>query len=292
MWKGIQSEAFLFRDSTYTYSLTMYVQKDFFSGPQHQKDVILRLLRTKRATDRFWATDIVAEQPPDCCDPPEAIKGEAERQKLRRKRLTEQREDVITQGELRQLSLTQQMELQELQFEADIRRATERSIAETHLLTEQAETRLRLDVNAEQESQRLHTQRQTYEYTHRKNLDDLPISTPKILTLENLDEEQQKEKLLLEFGSKEMAQENEGLKARFAIEGGERSDVEANEKKRFDRDVARMNVQKSLVEGQVNPAALTQQVGRGEGQRQIGYVSEDVSSICEDESFVRPSSDD
>ncbi|EHL00223.1 putative ankyrin repeat protein [Glarea lozoyensis 74030] len=270
LWQGINNEAFLFKDAKYTYSLSMYVKKDIFKGPQDQKEEILRLLRTKRATDRFWATDIESEQPPDCCNPPEEIKQEAERQKLRRKRLTEQREDIINHNELNRLKMIKDIELQDLQATANLRRLQEKSKSEIHYMTQIAETRLQLATTAEQESLRRLGYRQDRELDHLRSLSDVQVSTRKQLAQESLTEEQERTQLQLDFTTKKVASENDGLKARFAIEGSAREDMDEYERRRHDREMARINVQKALVEGQTSLAAVVQ--AGGVAQKQIGFV--------------------
>jgi ankyrin repeat protein len=84
-WQSLNMDSVLYSDTTYTYSLTKYVEKNIFRGPQHQKADILRLLRTRRAADRFWAHNTETEQPLDYCRAPSYIEKEV-RQKLRRRR--------------------------------------------------------------------------------------------------------------------------------------------------------------------------------------------------------------
>jgi hypothetical protein len=308
MWQRINDDAFLFIDTQYTYSLTKYVEKDIFKGPQDQKSGILKLLKNKRATDRFWANDIEAEQPQDYCGAPPHIKEEVERQKLRRKRKTEQHEDAMAVMEIKRLTTVREVELLEYQNESELRRMREKAQADIQLLTHRADAQLQLETHAENERQRLLSMRQRGEISHvkaigeaqlqldtraeierqrllsikqaeevghLKALGEAQVATRRLMRQEAVEEDRTRQLLQIEYTDMKASKENEGLRTRLAIEGSAMKNEEAADKRRHERDIARIKMQKSLVEKNEAFAARLQTSGMN--QRQIGYVTGEVS---------------
>ncbi|KAG9233341.1 putative ankyrin repeat protein [Amylocarpus encephaloides] len=271
MWRKINDDAFLYHAETFAYSLTKYVEKDIFRGPRDQKVEILRVLRNKRATDRFWVSDIESEQPSDYCNPPAAIAEEILRQKLRRKRVSEQREEVMAQLDLKRLSTLKEVELLEIRTQAEIQQAREKAENEQNLLTQREDTKLQLETHAESERQRMLGYHQARELNHVRNMGDVQLANRRKLTLEAVSEDQQRQQLQLGYMDSKVSKENDGLRARLAIEGSARHEDESFDKRRHERDIARMKMQKSLIESNAALAGSLQ--GAGMNQRQIGYIT-------------------
>ncbi|RDW87776.1 hypothetical protein BP5796_03470 [Coleophoma crateriformis] len=274
LWKFINEECFLFQDETYTYSLTKYVEKDLFSGPQAQKDEILRLLRTKRATDRFWATSLDATQPEDICGAPSHIEEEMLRQKARQKRLLEQREDAMAMVALKRDTIIEEGKVMIIQTNQEIKRTMEKSRAEVHLMEIKADTELRLSTRAENERQRLLRNTQQSEVSHLKSLGAVQASNARAIRHAEIEEDATRNLMELEYNEKRINRENDGLRSRLAIENSAREDQEKASMRQHERELVRMRLQRSVLDKSSTLAGQLQ--ASGMNQRQIGYVVGEV----------------
>lgn len=274
MWEYVNEDCFLYQDSTYTYSLTKYADKDIYQGPTDQKESIIRSLKNKRVIDRFWATDVDAEQPEDCCGAPEYIKTESIRQKLRRKQLAEQHQDAMAALELKRQTALRNVEIMNITTAAEIRTEREKAQAAMQLLGERAEAQIRLDTRAESERMRLLSQRQALEADHMRSQGAIQLSTERALKQERIEAERMRNTLQIEHMDGKINRETEGRRAILAIEHQSREDHEKYDKRMHEREMARVKMQKSLVENSTRLASSLQ--GTGMSPRQIGYITGEV----------------
>jgi hypothetical protein len=274
MWQVLNDDAFLYKDKTYTYSLTKYVEKDVFRGPPHQKAGILRLLRNKRGVDKFWANDIEQEQPDDYCGAPPSIEEEVRVQKLRRKRMLEERENVMFRLDMKRLTTVKEVEIMEIQHEADMRRDHEKAQANLYIMAQQADTKLQLDLYAEREKQSLLVEKQNREMEHMKEIGDVQVSTRRRIMEQGFEEERTKQMLQIEFVDASNEKEIEAMRAKFAIEGSARQDYESIDQRQHERELARIKMQKTLIDSSTALAGRLQNSGMN--QRQIGYITGEV----------------
>ncbi|KAH7348313.1 hypothetical protein BKA65DRAFT_398151 [Rhexocercosporidium sp. MPI-PUGE-AT-0058] len=283
MWKFVNEDVFLFTDSKYTYSLTKYVEKGLFGGPQHQKQELLQILRNKRAKDRFWANSIDDLQPDDYCNGPPHIEAEVLLRKSRLKRQAEQREDVQRLLELKRVAVIGEVEIMNLMTEAEIGRERQKGLVERELLTEKANTQMQLDITADVQRDKMLKQKYLREEGHKRQLRDIQVSTQRAITAEESEKERARSVMQIEFMEKrtqienaamrERAEiENNGTRTRLAIEGGAFQEHERVMVKQHERELARIKMQKQLVAGQTTLAGTFQ--GTGLNQRQIGFITE------------------
>ncbi len=272
MWKFVNEDAFLFTDKKYTYSLTKYVEKGLFAGPEHQKHEILRLLRNKRAKDRFWAHSIDEDQPEDYCNAPPHIEAEVRLQKARRKRQAEQREDVQKHLELKRLTVIGEVEIMNITTEAEISRDRHRGRVERELLSEKANTQLQLDLAADVSKDKMLAQKYLREEGHKRQLRDIQVSTQRAIMAEESEKERARSVMQIEFMEKRVELENNAARNRLAIEGSAFHEQDKVLLKQHERELARIKMQKGLVERQTTLAGTFQ--GAGLNQRQIGYITE------------------
>jgi hypothetical protein len=274
MWEYVNEDCFLYQDAVYTYSLTKYVEKDLYQGPRDQKDSILRSLKNKRVIDRFWATDVEADQPLDWCGAPDYINKEVIRQKLRRKQQVEQHQDTMAALDLERLAALRKVEIMDITTAAEIRTERERAQTTMQLLAEQAEAQMRLDTRAEGERLRLLSQRHTRETEHMRAQAAIQLSTQRAVKQEGIDEERTRNMLRIEHMDAKIRKETEGRRAILAIEDQSRENHERHDKRIHEREMARVKMQKSLVDSSTRLAGNLQ--GSGMTQRQIGYVTGEV----------------
>lgn len=274
MWEYVNEDCFLYQDAIYTYSLTKYVEKDLYLGPGDQKEAIIRALKNKRVVDRFWATDVNAEQPADCCGAPDYIKSEAIRQKLRRKQLEEQHQDAMAALELKRQMALRSVEVMDITKAAEIRVEREKAQAAMQLLSERAEAQMRLDTRAENERLRLLDQRHAREAEHMRAQAAIQLSNQRALKQESIDADRARNTLQIEHMDAKIRKETDGRRAILAIENQSREDHDKYEKKAHEREMARVKMQKALVENSTRLAGSLQ--GTGMTQRQIGYITGEV----------------
>lgn len=274
MWQILNDDAFLYRDKKYTYSLTKYVEKDVFRGPPDQKAEILRLLRNKRAVDKFWANDIEEEQPDDYCNAPPSIEEEVRVQKIQRKRRLEERKNVAFRLEMKELATIKEVEITEIQHKADIRREHEKAQANLYIMTQHADTSLQLDVYAEGERQRMLIERQNKEVNHQKALSDVQVSTRRRIMEQGIEEERTKQMLQIEYVEVSNDKEIEALRAKYEIEGSARQEFDSIDNRQHERELARIKLQKTLVDSSTALAGNLR--NSGINQRQIGYITGEV----------------
>jgi len=226
MWTKVNDESFLYVDDKYTYSLTKYVEKDIFKGPQEQKSQILHLLRNKRIVDRFWANDIEADQPEDYCGAPRRVEDEVLRQKLRRKRLVEQRKDTEAALELKRLTVAGEVEIMDMQTAAEIRWANEKGAADLTRLQERANAQLQLEMQAESQRDEVVSRRQISERQHLKEIGDVQVATQRSLAEVATERERMHNMLQIEYVDTKAIKENECLRARLLIENNARAEAD------------------------------------------------------------------
>lgn len=275
MWKVVNEDSFLYSDKTYTYSLTKFVEKDIYQGPKEQKEEILKLLRNKRALDRYWANSIDAQQPTDYCNAPKHIEEEILHQKARQKRKLEQREDVKDHLDLKQMTVRGEVEIMKIQTEAEITREREKAQVERELAILKAQMQLQLEMNANREQEHLATMKRVKDVNHQKELGQVRISTERTIRQEAFEEDRSRNVMKIEYIGKKIGIENEGIKARLAIEGNAMQDNDRILSRQHERELARIKMQKNLVERNMNLANTLQHSGMT--QRQIGYITGEVA---------------
>ncbi|KAE8449388.1 hypothetical protein EG329_008289 [Mollisiaceae sp. DMI_Dod_QoI] len=277
MWEHVNADTFLYSDKTYTYSLTKYVEKDLYQGPRNQKDEILTLFRKKQAIDRYWAHDIMATQPADCCNPPPHIEEEVLRQKARAKRQAEMREDASYMLDLKRMTAIGEVEIQEITAQGELQRAKEKARVDRELLEAQANTQLQITEDAFTLSSRLASERRMAEVRHQKQLGDVQVNVARQMRQEDIETDRSKNMMQIEYLDKKIEMENGGFRQRLAIEEQAKESFDRVAQKGHDREMARIKMQKQLL-GQQQSLANTFQGGAGgpgfPGQRQIGYISE------------------
>jgi hypothetical protein len=275
MWKVINEDCFLYSDKTHTYSLTKYVEKGVYQGPREQKDDILALLRNKRAVDRYWANSIDDPQPADYCNAPKYIEEEVLLQRARQKRKLEQRQDVRDHLDLKRITVQGEVQIMEIQTEADIKRGRETAAVERELLIMKAKTQLRLEMDAERERDRLTSAKQIRDVNHQKALGDVQVTTQRTIRQEAFEEDRSRNVMQIEYIGKKIGIENEGTRARLAIEGNAMHESDRILNRQHERELARIKMQKTLVDKNMSLASSLQNTGMN--QRQIGYITGEVS---------------
>jgi hypothetical protein len=275
MWKVINEDCFLYTDNTHTYSLTKYVEKGVYRGPREQRDDILRLLKNRRALDRYWANSIDDPQPADYCNAPKHIEDEVLLQKARQKRKLEQREDVRDHLDLKWETVQGEIKIMEIQTEADVKREREKAAVERELLIMKAKTQLRLEMDAEQERERISAAKQIRDVNHQKALGDVRVTTQRTIRQEAFEEDRSRNVMQIEYIGKKIGIKNEGVRARLAIEGNAMHDSDRILNKQHERELARIKMQKALVDKNMSLASSLQHTGMN--PRQIGYITGEVS---------------
>jgi len=299
LWKVINDDCYLYDDGKYTYSLSKYVEKHLFQGPQEQTDEILKLLRNKRATDRFWANSIDDQQPPDMVGAPQHIIDEVQHQRVREKRKSELKMDILHSIEMKRLAAIEEDRILGVQNQTAIQRQIEASRAQLSIQETEADQSLRLSSRAETERQRLLGVRHTAELQHTRaigqeqlqiqaSLSRSQIATAKAIEEGKIDSERTAQRLQIEYMGARSAKENEGVKARLMIEndGVKTRTVVENDamaeresigKRMHDREMARLVAQKRLLEGAA--VAPSGRMGGGQiGGRQVGYIMGEIPS--------------
>ncbi|KAI9047910.1 hypothetical protein LZ554_007712 [Drepanopeziza brunnea f. sp. 'monogermtubi'] len=270
MWKYINEDAFLFSDGRYTYSLTKYVEKGLFAGPQHCKAELLRLLRNKRAKDRFWANSIEEDQPEDYCNAPPHIEAEVLLQRSRRKRQAEQREDVQRQLELKHMTTVREAEIMNIMTEAELARDRQRGTVERELLSHKAITQRQIEIAADISRDKMLKQRHHRQEAHQRQLRDIQVSAQKASAAEESEKESLKNMMAIEFHQKQVEIRNDGVRSRLAIEESAFQHHEKALLHQHEREMTKIRMQKQLVERQPTFAGTYPRPRLN----QIGYVTE------------------
>ena len=278
MWEHINSDAFLYKDKKYTYSLTKYVQRDLFLGPSNQKDDILALLRKKQAQDRFWAHD-GSVQPTDYCNGPQIIEDEVMRQKLRLRQQAEEQEDAVKRLELRRFLAIKEVDIHRITHEAELARTREKAMIDRQLSIEAARTQRQISDEAWNQSSHFGAQRRDEEVRHQKQLGDVQLTISRQLRGEELDTDRSRNVMQIEYLEKKTELENDAFRQRAQVE---EQSLEARERintRVSEREMTRLKMQKQLLGEQTMLAAAYQAGGLPTGfpgQRQItgGFVTE------------------
>jgi hypothetical protein len=273
LWKVINEDCYLYTDGQYTYSLTKYIEKGHSSGPRVQREEIIKLLKKKRAVDRFWANSINGPQPVDICGAPQHIMEEVDHQLAREKRMSEQRADVLAQIDLKRLLVIEENKILQTQTDEEIRRDREKARATGRILEDQAEQRLRIESRAEIERQRLLQSRQSSELNHMRAIGAAQVATQREIGQAKMENDQTEHLLQLEYLEERTGKENEGVRARLAIEGSAWEERERQQLRAHEREMARMKTQKALLDSNT---ALANNLRAVPNQRQIGYVMGEV----------------
>jgi ankyrin repeat protein len=274
MWEHINDDTFLYSDTTYTYSLTRYVEKGLYQGPRSQEGEILSLLRKKQAVDRFWAHDILVAQPEDYKGGPPHIEEEVLRQKTRKRRQAEMREDASYALDLKRLTAVNEAEIMAITTQGEIECAKEKARVDYELLKASARIQLQIEEDAGAQRSRLAGQRRLEEVRHEKQLGDVRVNTARLLGQEEVDRERSKNVMQIEYLDKKIETENGGYRQRLAIENQGMEENDRVISKQHEREMARVKMQKSLLGQQQNFAKTLQ--GAGLSQRQIGFVAGEV----------------
>ncbi|TVY47022.1 Serine/threonine-protein phosphatase 6 regulatory ankyrin repeat subunit B [Lachnellula occidentalis] len=270
MWTKVNDNSFLYLDANFTYSLTKYVEKDVFKGPPGHKEDILKLLRNKRIIDRFWGNDIEADQPEDYCGAPTYVEEEVVRQKLRRKRLTESKQDTIAALDLKRMAVQEEVKIMDLQTAAEIRWANEKDQAEQIRIQERATMQLKLEMQSASEHDRVTSFRQVAERDHMKQIGDVQVATARDMNGVLSEQLHIKHTLELEFTGAKVAKENEGTAARLAIENSAHleDDMIAARKYEREKEMRGLLLQEDQTRNQMELGLIAQQLGiENEGVR-------------------------
>ncbi|KUJ18648.1 putative ankyrin repeat protein [Mollisia scopiformis] len=279
LWEHVNDDAFLYVAKDYTYSLTKYVEKDLFLGPPHQKPEILALLRKKQATDRFWATDIMAAQPDDYCNGPPHIEEEVIRQKARLKRQAEMREEAAYALRLKKMAAEGDVEVLQIAARGEYARMQEKARVEKELLEAASITQLQISEDAWNQAARLQEEARVQDIRHQRQLGDVQISVARRIKEEAAEQDRSRNMMQIEYLDKKIELENGGLRGRLMIEEQGAESLSRVNMKEHEREVARLKMQKQLLGQQQSFASsirgsVSGQSGGYPGQRQIGFISE------------------
>lgn len=286
-WKILNEECFLYTDNTYTYSLTKYVEKGVYQGPTEQKNDIIRLLRNKRALDRYWGNSIELPQPADYCHAPKYIEEEILRQKLREMQRIEERQDVMNRLELKRITVVGETEIMEIQTEAEMKRDRTKAQVERELIAAKERIKMQLEMDAGRTRDQIMAAQHNRELNHQmalgnvqvrtqRELGDVQAGTQRTIRQEAFEEERTRNVMQIEYTEKKTNMENEALRARLAIEGSAMEDQDRILTRQNEREIARIKMQKTLVDKNLSLAGTLQ--GAGMNQRQIGYITGEVNS--------------
>jgi Ankyrin repeats (3 copies) len=274
LWKVINEDCYLYTDGQYTYSLTKYVEKGISLGPGVQREELIKLLKKKRAADRFWANFVDGLQPTDICGAPQHIMDEANHQRIREKRMSEQRVDALAQMELKRILVIEESKILQIQTDKEIRRDREKARATERIVEDQAGLQLRIESRAEIERQRLLQAKQSSELSHVKAIGAAQVATQREIGQATMENDRTKHMLQLEYMEQRIGKENEGTRARLAIEESAWEERERHQLRAHEREIARMKTQKALLDS--NAALASNLRVGGASQRQIGYVMGEV----------------
>jgi hypothetical protein len=274
LWRHVNEDCYLYTDGIYTYSLTKYVEKGVFLGPRVHQEEIIQLLKKKRTVDRFWANSIYEAQPADICGAPAHIMEELNHQRIRDKRILEQREDAEKAVELRRIMFDEEKKIQQAQVDEEIRRSREKARAAERILDDQADQRLRIEGRAELDRQRMLQTRQNMELDHTKATGAAQVAIQRDISQVKMESDRTEQTFLLEYTEERIRKENEGVKARLAIEGSASVEREKQQIRGHERDMARLRTQRALVDS--NSALANSLRSGGANQKQIGYIMGEV----------------
>jgi hypothetical protein len=146
---------------------------------------------------------------------------------------------------------------------AEIRNEREKAKVAIQLLAERANTELHFE-----------TQRQTRELEHEKAIGAMYLGTQRTLRQEAVDAECARNTLQIEHLSAKMRTENEGRRDLLEIESRARANDDVFNVRAHEREVARIKMQKSLVQTSRELAADLRDAGMN--HRQIGYITGEV----------------
>jgi hypothetical protein len=281
-WEHINDDAFLYIDKEYTYSLTKYVEKNQFKGPRNQKTDILELLRRKDALDRFWAQDIMAVQPEDYCNGPPHIEEEVIRQKQRLKRQAEMREETHHALELKRLAAVGEVEILQVTAQGEYARMQEKARIERELLEATSITQLRITEDTWSQTSRFQEEARLQDIRHQRQLGDVQISVARRIKEETIEQDRSRNMMQIEYLDKKIELENGGYRSRLMIEEQGAENLSRVQQKDYEREMARIRMQKQLLGQQQSLASSFgsfnagggSQGGSYPGQRQIGFISE------------------
>lgn len=285
-WEHINDDAFLYIDKQYTYSLTKYVQKNLFKGPQSQKTEILDLLRRKNASDRFWALDIMSTQPEDYINGPPHIEDEVIRQKQRLKRQAEMREETHHALELKRLAAVGEVEIMQLTAQGEYARMQEKARIERELLEASSITQLRISEDTWSQTTRLQNEARMQDIRHQRQLGDVQISVARKIREETIEQDRSRNMMQIEYLDKKIELENGGYRSRLMIEEQGAENLSRVNQKDHEREMSRIRMQKQLLGQQQSLASSFGSFNAGSsagssagsagypGQRQIGFISE------------------
>jgi hypothetical protein len=273
-WKMLNEDSFLFEDGTYTYSLTKYISKELFLGPKIHASELLTILRQKRAVDRFWATSIHAEQPPDIIGAPKIIMDEVLHQAVRTKRQSEMLQDTEHRLMMKRLAAVEEDKIESQRAQEAIRRQNEAAHVTNRITENAADLTLRLEQRAESDRVRFITARQNAEMAHKRALGIAEVETVKRIGEARVEMGRTEQMLQIEYLERRVGVENDGTRSRLAIEGSARDDADRIQVRMHEREMARLKIQKGVLD---QGMALAENLGRqGASQRQIGYVMGEV----------------
>jgi hypothetical protein len=102
----------------------------------------------------------------------------------------------------------------------------------------------------------------------------IQLSTQRALKQESIDAERARNTLQIEHMDTKIRKESDGRRTILAIENQSREDHEKYDKRMHEREMARVKMQKALVENSTRLAGSLQ--GSGMTQRQIGYITGEV----------------
>lgn len=267
MWPYINEDAFLFSDKTYTYSLTMYIEKGLSTIPPDQKDDILHLLRIQEVKDRYWATFITAEQPPDYCNGPPDIQAERDKQMIWEKEQVRIREQIQIQLENEKAMALGLIKIKEEQTSAEIGMTRRKGDVEIEVMTKREKQQLALEMNKEGERDRVLANRQHRELAHQKETSAIIISTQARLR----EEDAMRNAKQLEYTQRRINVENEGTRNRLAIENSGMAEQDRYGKAGHEREMAKLRLRGTVVDKQVMLAGTL--ANAGANQRTIGYIA-------------------
>ncbi|SPQ25318.1 2b1d0687-2bb0-412d-a86e-e1546585b3ec [Thermothielavioides terrestris] len=265
LWKHINKPYNYYTDGTYTYSPTQYltrVMPETDLTPQ-----LLTLLRANRAIDVYYANS--GPQPADAVNlPPDLLLAERER------RAREQRLAAEDEEHARALSRTQ--EIAQIHNNIFLARA-ELEDARARRRQEDELAAVRARQAAEEAAFAAQLQRRKAEreaaLEHEQRLTEAGLTRARLVADAELEMEDRRRKLALEWEDKMARQREADAKALSAVRIREREALERIDAAADARTVKRIAEHKRLVESQTALAARLANGPGGLDRRQIGYVT-------------------
>lgn len=264
MWKHINRSWNYYNDGLHTYSPTQYVKHVM---PQSDTtEQLLKLLKANRAQDVYFANE--GPQPEGAIGlPDDIVRAERER-KARLERIQLEAEDHA-----RTLARTKEVaDIQNSIFTQRVQLEDARSRQKQNTEMDGIRERAALEEALFNDAVRRKRAERAAAMDHESSLTQAEAERKRLVAETELDAEEKKQRLLLQFESRLGEQRHGQAVQMSAVRRAERENVSAFEKEQDNRVRGRMAQEKKLIESRTQMAASLQGLGVPQRQ-QIGYVS-------------------